>query len=533
MVRRQPSNQYDSNAISVENVQRDQIGHIPRFVAGKLAKYMDNGSLLVEGSLSGHVGTFDCPLELKLFGTSDPVERANLRTQMKGDRLPCHVIDQKEKEAKKRKKDELKAIAAIKKAGKSGLVGGAPGGQQWGVGQGDWASTLSQGDGLSGSQSLEDIIETAQVFNPREMGKIVQKFGLDEEALANMPMADFPKKLTTRLLPYQRQALHWLLEKENPQLPRHGSDDAVQLWKASKQHKEVFTNVATNFSVKGIKPVLARGGILSDDMGMGKTLEMIALVVSDKKKSDSPQSTLIVAPVGVISNWSGQIAHHVKKDYALNVFVYHGAGKKLLKPEDIAQYDVVITSYGTLATDYYPRGTKIAPPVPRSQGLFSLKWRRVILDEGHTIRNPQTKAALAATNLSAQSKWVLTGTPIINNLKDLYSLVRFIGLTGGLERLEIFNRYVNSKSTFSHRETSRFIKYKNRHKTPFSSLALRSKSGFFVTFLNTIAYEVLLSSLCPLESFCPCVLSRKSRLTRSRPSASASQILYFYLKRQC
>ena len=397
-------------------------------MASKLAKYIDNGSLLVEGSLSGHVGTFDCPIELKLFGTNDPVERANLRAQMRGDRLPCQIIDQKEREAKKRKKDELKRVAFGKMSGKAGL--------------GDWSGTISQGDGSSSSLSLEEIIETAQAFNPREIGEVVEKFGLDEEALANLPMADSPKKLRTRLLPYQRQALHWLLEKENPQLPPQGSDEAVQLWKPSKQHKDVFTNVATNFSLKGSKPVLASGGILSDDMGMGKTLEMISLIVSDKKKSGSLRSTLIVAPVGVISNWSGQIAHHVDTDHALDVFVYHGAGKKPLKPEDIAQYDVVITSYGTLATDYYPRGTRDSPPVPRSQGLFSLTWRRVILDEGHTIRNPQTKAALAASNLLAQSKWVLTGTPIINNLKDLYSLIRFIGLTGGLERLEIFNRYV-------------------------------------------------------------------------------------------
>ena len=274
---------------------------------------------------------------------------------------------------------------------------------------------------------------------------MVEKFGLDEAALANLPMADFPKKLATRLLPYQRQALHWLLEKENPQLPPAGSDDSVQLWKRPKHTKDVFTNIATNFSVKGTKPVLASGGILSDDMGMGKTLEMIALMVSE---SGSSKSTLIIAPVGVMSNWTGQLAHHVKNGHALKVLVYHGTSKKPFKPEEAAQYDIVVTSYATLATEYYPRDKKDAPPVPRSQGLFSVNWRRVILDEGHTIRNPQTKAALAASNLLAQSKWVLTGTPIINNLKDLYSLIRFIGLTGGLERLEIFNRCVVQRSFY-------------------------------------------------------------------------------------
>ena len=420
-------------------------------MASKLAKYMvrllalpsysililvqDSGILLVEGSLSGRFGSYDCPIALKLFGTSDPVERADLRSQMRADRLPSTVIDQKEKEAKKRKAEELKKIAAAKK-GKGGKASGS--GKQWEQpSQNDYAGTLSQGDGNS-HQSIEDLIDGSERFNPREVGNVVEKFGAGEDALAAMPMADCPKKLATQLLPYQRQALAWLLEKENPQLPSANSDDAVQLWKCS-QNGQIYTNVATSFSLKNQKPTLASGGILSDDMGMGKTLEMIALMVADSKVSSKSKTTLIVAPVGVMSNWSGQIAHHIKPDHALRVLTYHGNNKRLMTPNDFAEYDVVITSYGTLATEYFPRGKKDPPSVPRPQGLFSVDWRRVVLDEGHIIRNPQTKSALAASNLLARSRWVLTGTPIINNLKDLFSLVRFIGLTGGLERLEIFN----------------------------------------------------------------------------------------------
>ena len=389
----------------------------------------------MEGSLSGRVSSYDCPIALKLFGTSEPVERANLRSQMKEDRLPSAVIDQKEREAKKRKAEELKKIAAAKK-GKGGKIGG--GGQQWGrSSQTDYAGTLSQGIGDS-SQSIEDLIGGSERFNPREVGSVVEKFGAGEDALAAMPMADCPKKLATQLLPYQRQALAWLLEKESPQLPSAGSDDAVQLWKRS-QNGQIYTNVATSFSLKNQKPTLASGGILSDDMGMGKTLEMISLLVTDSNVSSKPKTTLIVAPVGVMSNWSGQIAHHIKPDHALRVLVYHGNNRKPMNAKDFDDFDVVITSYGTLATEFLPRGKKNPPPGLRPQGLFSVHWRRVILDEGHIIRNPQTKSALAATNLMAHSRWVLTGTPIINNLKDLFSLVRFIGLTGGLERLEIFN----------------------------------------------------------------------------------------------
>jgi len=134
-----------------------------------------------------------------------------------------------------------------------------------------------------------------------------------------------------------------------------------------------------------------------------------------------------------------QIAHHVKADNPLRVLTYHGVGRKAMKASDFADYDVVVTTYGTLSTEYLPAGTKTPQAIPRKSGLYSVHWRRIVLDEGHQIRNPNTKSALAATGILATSRWALTGTPIINNLKDLYSLVKFIGMTGGLERLEIFN----------------------------------------------------------------------------------------------
>ena len=110
-----------------------------------------------------------------------------------------------------------------------------------------------------------------------------------------------------------------------------------------------------------------------------------------------------------------------------------------MKAEDFSAYDVVITTYGLLSTEYLPHAAKTPAAVPRKSGLFSVNWRRIVLDEGHQIRNPNAKSSLAASGLLGRSRWVLTGTPIINNLKDLYSLVRFIRLSGGLERLEIFN----------------------------------------------------------------------------------------------
>lgn len=103
-------------------------------------------------------------------------------------------------------------------------------------------------------------------------------------------------------------------------------------------------------------------------MGLGKTLEMIALMVASNRNSEN-NTTLIVAPLGVMSNWTGQvcvvtlstkhsllieicvlqITHHVHSHSALRVFTYHKLGKKQMTPAELSAYDVVITTYGRFA----------------------------------------------------------------------------------------------------------------------------------------------------------------------------------------
>lgn len=214
----------------------------------------------MEGALAGSKGDYDCPIDLRLFGTRNPIERADLRRKMESDRLPVNILAQKEKEAKKQRMADLKKLQSAKK----GLGSKSGSGQQSEPGSSQTGFAGSQPQGSSTQiQSLEDIMHDSQRFNPREMGEVVEKFGAGEDVLKQMPVADFPEKLATKLLPYQRQALAWLLEKENPQLPPLGSTDVVQLWKRSSWDPKMFTNIATNFSMKNQLPVLASGGILA------------------------------------------------------------------------------------------------------------------------------------------------------------------------------------------------------------------------------------------------------------------------------
>lgn len=284
--------------------------------------------------------------------------------------------------------------------------------------------------------SIQDFVQNSERFRPRDVQEIVEAWGVGEDALSKMPMADQPEGLISTLLPYQRQGLKWMMEKENPILPIPGSTDIVQLWKRPASRPNVYQNVATHYCTS-VPPKLSRGGILADDMGLGKTLQVISVILEGIK-----WTTLIMAPVSVMSNWVQQIERHVKKERNLKVLTYHGSNRKRMTPKEFAEYDVVITTYGTLSTEYFPRGTKTPPKIPRADGIFSMTWARVVLDEGHIIRNAATKAAVAASSLLATARWVLTGTPIVNTIKDLYSMVKYLGISGGLERAELFNAVI-------------------------------------------------------------------------------------------
>lgn len=282
------------------------------------------------------------------------------------------------------------------------------------------------------STSLMDLYANSEQVSARDLEKLIEKWGAPEKALSEMPMADQPAALKTRLLPYQRQGLAWMLDHENPKLPEKGSNEVIQLWQRTGGSMS-WKNIATQFQTKD-KPVLAKGGILADDMGLGKTLQVISCILEG---NGGP--TLIIAPLSVMSNWTTQIERHVKRASALNVLTYHGAGRKRMTAQDFEEYDVVISTYGNLAAEYLPRNCTEPPKIPRDEGIFSAHWERVVLDEGHTIRNQSTKIAKAATALLAKSRWVLSGTPIVNTIKDLGSMLKFLHIEGGLQHSDIFN----------------------------------------------------------------------------------------------
>lgn len=159
----------------------------------------------------------------------------------------------------------------------------------------------------------------------------------------------------------------------------------------------------------------SQGGLLCDDMGLGKTIQTITLILENKGKSEH-KTNLIVCPVSLTNQWKSEIE---SKASGLSVIIFHGPDRPK-KYEELAEYDVVITTYATVSSEFHKSGSPSALYSPE------FRWWRIILDEAHQIKNKNSKQAIAGFNLDADRRWCLTGTPLQNNLGELQSLFKFI-----------------------------------------------------------------------------------------------------------
>lgn len=143
----------------------------------------------------------------------------------------------------------------------------------------------------------------------------------------------------------------------------------------------------------------------------------------------APRTTLVVAPMSLLAQWQSE-AENASKEGTLRSMVYYGSDKSadlraLCAEHSPSAPDLIITSYGTILSEFTQIASK-GGSMNGHRGLFSLNFFRIILDEAHNVKNRQSKTAKACYELSAEHRWVLTGTPVVNKLEDLFSLVRFL-----------------------------------------------------------------------------------------------------------
>ena len=162
VVKREPRNPYDSNAVRINNVMDDQIGHPSRQCAAKLAPFMDSKALLVEGALTDPKGMYDCPIGLKPFGTTDPVAGADLKRQMVALRLPVTDHNKAEAERKRKQKEREKALKAAQKANFDSLRKGGSA-LEFDSDSPRYANINVPGPGEP-TQSLEQVLELQRIL---------------------------------------------------------------------------------------------------------------------------------------------------------------------------------------------------------------------------------------------------------------------------------------------------------------------------------------------------------------------------------
>jgi non-specific serine/threonine protein kinase len=156
------------------------------------------------------------------------------------------------------------------------------------------------------------------------------------------------------------------------------------------------------------------GGCLADDMGLGKTIQTLTLLLHQKEKK-TKKPALIIAPTSLMFNWE---AEGQKFAPSLKVLKHVGARRGKATQKRFGQYDVILTTYGILRRDIGM--------------LEKIKFNYVILDESQNIKNPSSQNYKAVQQLQTENKLILTGTPIENNLVELWSQFDFInpGLLG-------------------------------------------------------------------------------------------------------
>eukprot|EP00977_Amphora_coffeiformis_P006795 scaffold1488_cov141-Amphora_coffeaeformis.AAC.4 len=473
---REPSNPYDRNAIRVDNLRHEKVGHVAKEAAAILSPIWDQfGDQVIkfDASIPWRGSHYHHPLQLEIRAPQSLWETLK---PLLAPLIPSAASKQ----------------SAVSVASKKV----------------DWKQQQAQLDEL-----WKDLLE---------------------KQLHGLPDIDVPEALTSPLFAHQRQALNWLVHREN-------STQNPFYEETTENGKTVYLCQLTMSSQPQV-PAPIRGGILADDMGLGKTLSTIALILAqpppsqfynpgqhapkpisaseydDDADSVSPPSkkelrlhsvgdlrkvafrllssgnhaimkkselvnlihqamedrkilprafeealkapvplksppmnslplTLIICPVSVISNWQDQIDAHVMP-HTLRVACYQGPHRHGLLAQ-VGDYDIFITSYHTLQADHRPieaqrkaAASGTAPPKKaKNSTIFDVPFFRVILDEAHTVRNHKSGMFKACFALNAERRLCISGTPITNKPDDIHSLFQFLRLEPLGDR-DVFRRSI-------------------------------------------------------------------------------------------
>ncbi|GAW20043.1 hypothetical protein ANO14919_095370 [Xylariales sp. No.14919] len=199
-----------------------------------------------------------------------------------------------------------------------------------------------------------------------------------------------------------------------------------------------------------------RGGIVADDMGIGKTVQAIACMqtnpASKKAKQNGKGTTLIIVPnQGLIKQWTEEMMRHAKVSKK-EVCKYVGGGK--IGALGLQGYPVVLATYSQVEKDF----RRFESEKEDEEGpLFEVEFFRIILDEGDNIKNYNGSTSKACAKLKAKLKWVLSGTPLRNSVQECLPYFRFIGIEVDEDLDKFTERWGRPKSDSEYDRTMQIL----------------------------------------------------------------------------
>lgn len=304
----------------------------------------------------------------------------------------------------------------------------------------------------------EKLLGYQREWLPREFYESVHVPQDNENTSATIECAD----LECDLFPFQRRAVRWLLWREGAQIQQDGTIAPIDrplpngLPASFKQmvdadgnvcyFSHLFMTITTQISQWGDAANLLRGGILAEEMGLGKTVEMITLISLNRRppqESLKPDpdglrisgATLIITPPAILEQWKQEFEQHAPK---MKVYHYTGIRRGQEKSDDlmieeIADFDVVLTTYNVISREIHYAGATPERSLrhekrfePRKTPLVRISWWRVCLDEAQMIESGVSNAAKVARLIPRQNSWAVTGTPLRKNIDDLFGLLLFL-----------------------------------------------------------------------------------------------------------
>ncbi|KXT00986.1 hypothetical protein AC578_8198 [Pseudocercospora eumusae] len=347
-----------------------------------------------------------------------------------------------------------------------------------------------------------EAFDHSQAFTPQDFYESVHAPSKDIDTPEHL----YRDVLESDLYPFQKRAVTWMLNRESVGPSR----DASPFTDAGIQDKEDPTPDTRFFHrvmdasgqecwVNHLQGIVSRkppqdgaarlsGGLLAEEMGLGKTVELMALVALNTRprmsfgmvfdrnsgiKVSPSKATLIVTPTSLTQQWKSELERHAP---ALNIFHYQGIATGHSKKKDRAaatvirelceDYDVVITTYQVLgreihfAEDPPDRAMRHARRHERRRSpLVQIEWWRVVLDEAQMVESGVTAAARVACRLPRVHSWAVSGTPLRKDVQDLLGLLIFLR----------YEPFANNGKLWSH------LIHNHRHhfRKIFSEIALR------------------------------------------------------------